>query len=448
MTTGGTEGTPITGGVGTGLDVAEPLQETWLSLARYARIMGVAPPHFFGAQASQAFPLLGGCDDVWPRHSWQDEGRTSREELAFQIYAAEQEIAEYLGFNLAPTFIHNEMHQYPQHYRRTAFSWAGGLDVRGSRKGIVLGTGAHLIQSGGRSVSLIGTASTTGGSLAYTDEDGDGFAETATITLATTETNACELHAFVPSTGGHPGWEIRSAKSKTITGGNIVMVFGSWLFINPDVDAAYPTGDEFKAINITTTANYLDSVDVYKVYADNTLVSARFFWERAGTCTVCDGSGCDACSLAYQDGCAVVRDVESGFIVPLPAEYDATTGLWASANWAIGRDPDQVRLSYYAGDISQAYLQGNSCDPLKQTYARAIAYMATARLTKPVCSCPHLVTSFNELKEDLSKSEGGVFHVMPLATLENPFGTRRGEIMAWNLIGKISREQQVEVAII
>ena len=69
---GGTVGVPITGGVGTGLAVAEPLQITHLSLPRYARIVGVvAPPHFFGSYSPTVFPLRGTCDVVVPRHGWQ-----------------------------------------------------------------------------------------------------------------------------------------------------------------------------------------------------------------------------------------------------------------------------------------------------------------------------------------------------------------------------------------
>ena len=48
-TPGGTVGIPITGGVGVGLTIAEPLPATWLSLARYAQIMGFAfPPAIIG----------------------------------------------------------------------------------------------------------------------------------------------------------------------------------------------------------------------------------------------------------------------------------------------------------------------------------------------------------------------------------------------------------------
>lgn len=444
---GGTVGTPVIGGVGTGPQIAEPLPVTWLSLARYAQIMGVPPVHFFGSQASQAFPITGQCSNAWPRHSWQNKGRTSREEILLLIQQAELEMAEFMGFNLAPAFVLNEVHSYPRFWRRTSFAITGGLDVRGGYKRLALKNGGKLIQSGKRTASLIGTATTGDGTLVYSDEDTDGFAETATISLLTTETEVCELRAFVTGLGGQAEWEIRPAKSKIISGGSVTMTFNSWLFVNPDTDAAYPTADAYKAIDISTTVNYVSSVDIYRVYADNTLVSARFFWERAGTCTECGGTGCDACSLAYQDGCAMVGDVDGGFIVPIPAEYNATDGIWNHSGWIIGRDPDQVRVSYYAGDIDQSYLSGTSCDPLKALYAKAIAYLATARITMPICVCTELADNFESMREDMSLL-GEESHLVSLDILDNPFGTRRGEIMAWNLIGRIKRERLDEVAVI
>lgn len=448
---GGTIGIPITGGVGTGLNVAEPLPITHLSLARYANIMGIAPAHFFGSYSTSAFPVqLGGtrCEMVWPRHSWQDLGRTSREEMAHHIREAEILISEFLGFNVAPTYVVNEVHPYPKEYSNDGYSTTLGLDSRGRMKRIILSRGSKLIQAGARSVTKVGTATTGGGSLAYTDEDGDGFIETATVTMATSELSVCSLKAFVTDVGGAPEWEIRPAKKKSISGGVLTMVFNSWMLIDPDIDASFPTEEQYRAIDITTTANFLDSVDIYKEYIDNTLVSARFFWERAGICANCNGAGCDACSLAYQDGCAIVGDVGLGVLVPKPAEYDSVNGLWNSVPFSYGRDPDQVRVSYYAGDISQSYLNGVSCDPLKTLYANAIAWLATARTTKPVCSCPQLADNFEYLRTDLAQFGGDVSFVTTEAMLNNPFGTRRGEVMAWNAIARINRDIAVEVAVV
>jgi hypothetical protein len=444
---GGTVGYPITGGTGSGLELASELWRTHLSLSRYARIVGVvSPPHFFGSYSQTRFPLKGQCDMVVPRHGWQLSEVVSREEILEQIYIAEQEIAEFLGYDVAPTFVTNEPHSYPKPYDPLLHS-SGGLNTAAFDKSIEAKK-AFVIEPGQRAVSLIGTATTTGSSLEYTDEDGDGTIETAIVTMPTTETEACELRVFVPSMGGADEWEIRHPRRKTISGGNVVFEFDVWLFINPDLDARYPDIDDYRALDYTDTTNLLDSVDIYRVYVDNTAESARFYWESDPNC-VTPGSVVDAGSLITQGGVAILRDVQSGLLVPRAASYDASLSAWTGDTWSGNRDPDIVRVSYYAGDVAQAYLGGGSCDPLKDIYAKAIAYMATARLHRSICSCPGIVQFFESLQVDMASSTTNQNFAVGFRDLENPFGTRRGEIMAWRLIGKLSlREQNPEVAVI
>jgi hypothetical protein len=447
MSPGGTTGTPITGGAGTGLLVAQALQATQLSLDRYARIVGVvAPPHFFGSYSPTVFPLKGQCDVVVPRHGWQLPEVVSREEILEQVYIAEQELFEYLGYHVGPTFVENETHPYPKPYD-PLYTSSGGLATDNMEKSISP-RDRFMIQPGIRALTLIGTATTVGSSLDYTDEDGDGFVETALVTFPTTETEICELKCYVPGTAGAAAWEIRYPKKKYFDGtGNVVFEFYVWQFVSPDIDARFPTVNEYRALDITDTSNLLDSVDIYREYVDNTQASARFYWESDPNC-VTPGSTVDAGSLLYQDGVAIIREVQSGLLVPRAATYDASTGIWTGDAWTVKRDPDIARVSYYAGDVSQAYLNGVTCDPLKDVYAKAIAYMATARLSRSICSCANVVQFFESLQKDLAHQTSGDSFAIGFKELANPFGTRRGELMAWNLIGKLRRERAEDVAVI
>ena len=438
---GGTIVIPIVGGVGTGLDVADPLQATWLSLERYLKIIGVvAPPHFYGSYVPDIWPAQD-CSAVVPRHGWQYRDVSSREEILEQIILAEEDISEIVGFNLAPTFVSNEIYMFPRPYD-PLFHSAGGINTSGRPVSIKART-SRIIQGGARSVDKIGTATTVGGSLAYTDEDGDGFAETVTITVATTETEVCELKVYIADTLGVPEWEIRHPRSKSISGGNVVFEFRTWQFVNPDIDAR-TSSEEYRALDLTDTANLLTSVDIYREYIDNTVASARFFWENAGDAR----ASTDVGALTYQDGVVVVRDVQLGLLVPQAATYNSDIGGWNSAGWAVGRDPDQVRVSYYAGDVSRTFMNGLSCDPLKDKYAKAIAYLATARLSKSICPCQGVLDFFEGLRKDLALSISGEAYNVPFRDLDNPFGTRYGEVMAWRLIGKQNRESVIEVAAI
>lgn len=417
-------------------NVAEPIKPTLLSLAYYAKIMGINPVHFQGATGDTVFPT-GRCSDVWPRYTWQDPDKLSHEELARAIYDAEEDIARELGYYPAPMWIAQEQHRFPRYHRRDVWR-LGGRNVRGARVSLATRWG-KFIEQGQRALTLVGTATVAGGSLVYSDEDSDGFSETATITLATALTDACEIKVYFADQSGDPAWEIRPAKSKTITGGNVVLVFPSWLFIDPDLRSVYPTADSFRAVDISTTANFVTSVDVYREYNDPTETSATFFWEptpNAGVfCVSCGGTGCIACQLTTQDGCIHVRDVENGIVVPQPATYSADDAAWSQVAYSVCRDPDMVRLYYYAGDQDNRYLSGQSCEALSNYWAHAIAWLATARLDSDPCSCGNVQSLTNHLREDLAKNTE-ISYQIGFDLLDNPFGTRRGAIQAWQRVYK------------
>lgn len=422
----------------------DPIPYTLLSLPRYAKILGISPVHFARATTSLSPTIWPAttCNDLWPRHSWQSGDRVSHEDLALAIQGAESDIAHHLGYWPAPMWISDEPHQYPR-YHRTEY-YGIGLDARGQYKALKANWG-KFIQAGRRAVSLVGTATTAAGTLVYTDQDGDGYFETATITLPTTVTEECELKAFFAGEGGAQEWQIRPARSRAIAGGFAILVFDAWLFIDPDLQGAYPTDAGFAAIDISTTANYVTSVEVYREYTDFTQASAEFFWEKQPTnlipvvCSVCGGAGCAACELTTQDGCLHVRDVDTGLVAPVPATYSANDAAWAEACWTGCREPDMVNLWYYAGDLDQRYLRGVWCDGLPDAFAQAIAWIATARLEREFCSCGNLRALQNDLRTDLAFSDGQGNYQVTADQLDNPFGTRKGEVMAWRRVGRLAR---------
>ena len=92
---------------------AQPIPYTWLALDRYRQwgltsviSMGPSPPPFFS---------VSGCKDVFYKYGWQDDERVSRDEIARTIKGAEDDIAQAVGFPLAPT-LHpaQEVQLYPE----------------------------------------------------------------------------------------------------------------------------------------------------------------------------------------------------------------------------------------------------------------------------------------------------------------------------------------------
>jgi hypothetical protein len=297
---------------------------------------------------------------------------------------------------------------------------------------------------------LLSTVTTAGGSLVYTDEDGDGFSETATVTVAgiTATTEACKVKVYFTGKDGEMEWEIRPARKKTLVGGVFMATFDSWLFIDPDLQSVYPDENGFSAVDISTIANYVTSAEVYYERADTTLVSAQFAWEPSVTstfCSCCNGTGCEACAETTQNGCATIRDARTGILTPTPATYDTS---WTIDGFSGAcRAPDQVRLWYFAGEQSKEFLSGRSCDPLSSQWAKIIAELATARLEKPPCGCAFVRQRFEYFQEDLTKSISGQSFFSGNDATDSPFGPTRGAVLAWKAVKHLVGRRMAGVAV-
>lgn len=419
---------------------------TLLALDRYASVMHIPLPHFNQAAGSTIFPIGPQCSQVWYSRNDQSADKVSREELAEAIATAEEEIAKVLGFWPAPMFIRNEIHTYPRYHRPELIT--GGMTNRGQWRSLQADFG-KFIAAGQRGLTLVGSPN-----IVFNDLDGDGFDETATVVIATALTDACEVKVYFEGHDGDPEWEIRPARSKTIAAGVFTAQFWVWQVIQPLLWDAFPTSQGASPLNLQDPAIYENTVDVYREFVDFSQASARFFWEPqpmasslSVVCGTCGGSGCPACTLQAQDGCLHVRDVHPGLLVPQPASWDADDEEWSAADWVGCREPDLVKINYYAGDLDQKFLSGRSCEPLKLYWAEAIAWLATARLSRPFCSCGAVEKLVSDLRWDTARTASNE----PTYTLgprdaDNPFGTLLGEVKAWRRVARfVGRRQAVAV---
>jgi len=446
---------------------------TLLPLDTYAKIMGLNPLHFNSARLPQVTPEpftaygAGSASgqiqtidgkQLWQQFEWQDPSSIGREELARLIQQAEFDIAEYLGYFPAPVWISQEYHKYPREHR--AEMYGSGINTHGQVKGIKTNYG-KIISPGRRdATTLIGTPTVVGLDLVYSDPNVDGWDTLATITLATTVTDECEIKLYYPNESGAQEWEIRPLKNVSISGGVVTITVDSWLLFTAAVMEAIPTG-EVTSIDASTGANYLQSVEVRREYTNFTEASAQFFWEReAGgvllgssivtTCTSCGGLGCEGCTLLSQNGCFTISNAEVGFGAPVPATYDDTDERWEKDQWDECREPDAVKLWYYCGDLSQNNLGGASCTQLDNTLARNIAILATARMPglhseKSVSPIANKVAYYTR---DLAESGGDTNTIFtPPDILNNPFGTRRGEAMVYKSLMNM-RKRRVRMSVV
>jgi len=409
--------------------MARATNNNLLSLDHFARIMGINPVHFQGAYADTKWTRGGTCGELWLQHDWQSKSDSmSREEIADIILMCEEEINHYLGYNVAPQWTVQEVHEFPRHFDRRTLRLHG--DVRGEVPNIILNR-RKVIASGRRAVTAVELAS----SVVYSDEDGDGWSETATITAATALTDENEIKLFFAGHSGDPSFEIRPLKSVAIAGGTVTILVNSWQLIDPDLWEVFPDDSTDMSITIEGTGNFVSTVDIYRVYTDFTAASCTFLWRSE--CTVCGGTGCAACELVEQDGCLAIVDAQAGIVKPSPATYDEDDAQWYGASWASGTRPEMIKSWYYSGEISQKYLAGWSREALSDTWAQAIAYMAVSRMPKRLCSCPVVQEKAKQMQEDLllnRRDTGARFFPASSALQQNPFGFHYGELFAWNVV--------------
>lgn len=387
----------------------------------------------FSGVATNSFYYRIACQNPVPRYTWQIPTQSSRLEIASEIATAELEVAEYLGYNLAPDFLTHEIVDYPSEY--LVEDTPGWWGLRG-QKAVLLNRG-KIISGGARAVSLVDTVS-AGDGLAYSDPDGDGFSEVATISVATALTDVSEVQVFYSGHGGAPEYEIGKPFYASISGGVYTAKFYIWQLIDPDVDAGWPDEGGFVATDMTESANLVSSIDLYRVYVDTTESYVRIFAQ--------DNYYLYPDQVRGTDGVFAIHDSERGWVIPTPATYDAGEGVWNTTSCALS-GPTRVRVSYYSGDISQAFLARRTVDPLKDEYARAVAYIATARLKQPPCPCPEPLHMYQYLSEDMARFARSGGFLMTRTAHNSEFGTRVGEVEAWKMINR-THEPRAEAAII
>lgn len=407
---------------------------TLLSLDRFAEIMGVNPMHFNGAVApdidGQPMPVDNSCTALWYRYAWQANDRVSWEDLAREIANAEQELEEYLGYPLAPRWVTNEPHIYPRGQHRELYG--NGYDLRGQPKTVQLDKG-KVLQGGQRASDVV----EAGVALVFSDDDGDGFEETVTVTvtLPATVTDLREVKIYYPGESGDPTWEIRPARTKSLSGTTCTMTFWSWQFITPGNFNRFPTVAGLDAVNISTPSSVcVATVDVYREYNDFTEPGVVFYWENV--CNACSGSSCPICGYSSQNGCLLQKDPADGVVWVKPGTYSATNEQWQDVDtWVENVEPDLLAAHYYAGAQSDRYRASLEWSPMPNDLARAVAYMTVARLEREFCNCGNVGSLTDYLRNDLARNErGGVSYTTPFELLENPLGTRRGEVMAFQLL--------------
>lgn len=449
------------------------MPSTTLPLETFRSQFSLSPYHFWQQADGAIIPVDANCSDLVYEYAYQSgvNNAVGRSDIRNAINAATLKMQEHLGFSPVPHFASPALinpspdaQSIPRFYDATQYrSNYVGADSRwltlqlpegkvrqiGVEKftlvatanalgSILLQTGGNVLLETGGLILLEGTLSSSGATLAYTDSDGDGLIDLATIQFtpaALLDVDALECY-FNDRNGEQPSnaWKIEPIKALQDSITLLVTITArAWQCVPPQAyDQVIPA-----ALDPTTSAIYAPAIDVYLHTCDPTGTTtddcqAVLIWETtpypgwATVCFNCDlnfNNSRDPAAVAYAIARVGVRDAQAGIVYFGEAIYNTTSQQWLSQPMSNCRPPDRILIRYYAGDSLS-------------NWQKTLANLSAAELGKRVCAC----SSANEMiyqqqidRADNSSSKIDQFNLSQ-DDLGNPLGSKTGQIYAWKQI--------------
>lgn len=413
------------------------------------------PWHFFGYRDNDLLAVTSNCDPVQKEHAWQAANTPGRMEMRKALNKAEQMLARHLKYDIAPKYRSDTL-QWPRLADRNMQRW-GPFDADGRWLNMRLPVGQ--VQACGVEARTLLQA---GVAVTYSDSDGDGINDKATIgpVVVGTITNPAEVAVYYVTSnrvGGDPAiserWRIQPLIVTFDGLGNATIIGGAYLFAPPtkyeDVEAPDLLAND--------PTNFVSTVDVYRRYTDingNTATTsqATITWETRPChgwwciCSQCQnvvtafaGSPYDPAAVAQAVARVALRDAQLGKVAPAESVLDTTTGIWAAVSnnaWSFCSEPDRVTIRSYSGYPLDSY---GFVDP---KWRRVVVALAVAELGNLVAGCSNANSKVYYWYQDLAKTGADPeTYAYSDKVLLNPFGTRRGHVYAWQYIdsGEIQR---------
>jgi hypothetical protein len=385
---------------------------TLIPLDRLAEHLGISPWHFNGISMPQ-HPFTPACSDDWYQFNWQATGKLSREALAQALNQAEQTTERFLGYAPLPRWYRDTVNINP-YYKIERRNIANS---RGMSKSVYASHG-YIIEPGIRTNTFISTPN-----VVYSDSDGDGITDLATITTATTVTDPEELRVYYPGKSGDDTWEIRPLTSVTIAAGVATITFRKWLCALQTLQEKMPTVDDpYIGIDGTDDTNFLTTVDVYRVYTDPSY-QAVFWYEPDDLCTSDYEYGGDY-------GALLIRDERLGIMAYHRANWDAVNAKFTATDFT--NYPDRVTMYYRAGKKDDTLTMPTR--EMDREFERLIVFYALSLLDTELCGCDNTRNIWQYQTRDFSRVDSNGSYVVPWPKLGNPLGTTFAAFRLWEQI--------------
>lgn len=319
----------------------------------------------------------------------------NRDMISRAITSAAGKMADVLGYPIVPTWVSETIPYgaaYPQQMQPLKLKYG-------------------YVQEIGRRASELVQANVA---IVYSAVGGLGVDDTATITVLNVSYDADEIKPFYRVVDGAPSagnefWEIYGENvSVTKSGTTITITAPRALFVSPNGFIKRPFENpnlnftEINAADTSSAADFVTAVDIYRVYADTTsavqLVSDPFY--------LCS----DNCEDNVRNGCARLVNAELGLVQMRGYDTCACYGF-----------PQYVRIWYKAG-YPLNEITGMPDTELLEAAVRL------ANTTMPNRTCPICDESYDSWYQD------GQQETLASHYVNNPFGTKKGQAYAWQVV--------------
>ncbi len=392
---------------------------TLLPLDVYARLMGISPCAFNQVyNPLESYPT--DCNEVWLQSATGGQRFVGRDEIATAVRLAEEMIEKALGFAPAPRYYVRDSVEFPWP-RRGQYTIVPELLV----------SNGYPLEFGTEDTE---TLIADNRAVVYSDRDGDGIPDTATITIVQAEMEAAEatwnqIAVYYPETyldwSPRPRdetWRIRPLQiSVNPATGDVTLTGHRCQFVRPDLwdtDAPIPQDVD---------ANFVSYVDIYRRYT-NPEHQAQYIYPA-----YLDNSSQATCAETCQSACVRIYEARIGRVRAYPAIYYA--GEWQRVGFPDCRAPDRVEFNYLAGHYRSiaGWMEADLIDLVKPNVAEAIVRLANTYLPEAPCSCARTQQRWLRDREEQEINN------QDTALAMSAFGsTMRGAIFAWSIVKRLN----------
>ena len=342
-----------------------------VSLDQFRQLTGYHPLHFWELHDPERAPVESACNQLVRQYEWQNAQREGRRNIETALVSAETTLAQYLGYRVgtqAVTFDH--------------------VSVR-SNGTLVLPEG-HIQTLGREVLTLLGAYP-----CSYSDADGDGLTDTATVTIFGLDQAYDYRVQFTKSAqiaGQRDDWTLPATFHWTDPT-TATITLPSRLLVKPVRYEAIPPS-KVTGFLVNDLSIYVPEVAVYHRVV---LPSAAVVIDGVPSfATVCDA---EHGVLRLDRGCS-----------PYPqCRPRACNQSAATVSAVVGR-------------------------PLTHDWMMTIAKLAAAYLSKQLCECKEAGSFLHLWQQDISRMNATEEFAFKEQAINNPIGTRRGHIAAWNAI--------------